>query len=254
VIWSLRWLLACCLPTVLLFGTIYLEDFGMGLRRWNDLERMIWLSCMALGMIGIWAALSHRAEKSSSRIPNLVLICFGSAVAVMLSGYASAGLLFVPLTATLMTLWIASRFVSDAEHAGGGLSLGWIGLFSLIGFGHFFGTLSLVHALILWMLPLVCLLSDITLVQRQNPWLRHAVPIGIILVFLTGILYQARQEFLIASSRPSTHSTSSGTPSYLDTMTQEEVVQEYQQFMKRNQENKKNHSKTSLVDPFENFP
>jgi hypothetical protein len=107
----------------------------------------------------------------------------------MLSGYASGGLLGLPLAAALIGALLASRWRSDAADLEGLLGLGVVGLFALLVAGRFFGALSSANAIVLFLAPLLCWLPELPPLRWLGLRLRGcarvvltAVPVAIVVL------------------------------------------------------------------------
>lgn len=80
---------------------------------------------------------------------------------MLLSGYATGGLLGFPLSAGLIGVAIASAIVTDFPSPSGAIGFGVVGLASLILMGRFFGVLPTAYAVILFCGPVICWLMEI---------------------------------------------------------------------------------------------
>ncbi len=277
LIWTIRLILAACVPTILLWGTTYLVDYGFGLSKWTPTERYFWLTGLVLVLSLVWGLMVLLARRSQDRnVPILLtLVCLGSAVTVMLSGYATAGLMMFPLVAALAGAVLASFFLSGSQPHTGTIGIAVVSLFSLVMLGHFFGTMSLEHALVLVLLPLLGWVGEIRWISdRQenqfslkpdapekdfSPSLRWHVrlqSIGalvVVLLSLALVILQSWQQFQHDSQVPSAIPVTTQPPSYLDSLSREEINDEYKEFMKTNPETEQENTPSS-GDLFGNSP
>jgi hypothetical protein len=173
--WLLRLALAGSAAWILLFGSVYLTDLaGPGSREWTPGQTWLILTALAAALVMVWAALASLARHTGGRSVPLALglTCGGAGVTVMLSGYASGGQLGLPLAAAVAGVVIASLVLTRPIDASGVTGLAVVGLFSLLVIGRFFGELTTSHAVVLFLAPLVCCLSELPLVRRLRPGLR----------------------------------------------------------------------------------
>jgi len=157
--WLLRAALAFAAARVLLHGSTYLvQPAGPGNGEWSGEQRWYWLGGLGILLVFGWAGLELLNRKAPSRwIPlALAVVCLASAVAVMLTGYASSGQLGMPLTGALVGATLASLLVSSPEGQSAPLGVGIVSLFSLLVMGCFFAGLDTISAALLFLAPLVC--------------------------------------------------------------------------------------------------
>jgi len=201
--WGLRLVIAAGAAPVLLYQSTYLADLaGPDSREWTPLAATLVLAALAVALIGMWLLLASLLRRTSSRSVPLALAfaCAGAGVTVMLSGYASGGVLGLPLAAALVGGALASLCRSDAADLTGLLGVGLVGLFALLVIGRFFGALSTTNAVLLFLVPLLGWLPELVRVRWFGPWWRGwarlaltAVPVAIVLMF-------AKQKFVEESA------------------------------------------------------
>jgi hypothetical protein len=173
--WLLRGIVAAGAASVLLFGSVYLAELaGPGSREWTPGQAAIILLALAVAMIAVWAALARLARGAGGRaVPvTLALTCGGAGLTVMLSGYASGGQLGLPLAAAVAGVVIASLVLSKPLDATGATGVAVVGLFALLVMGRFFGMLTTMHAILLFIAPLACWLGELPLIRGLGPRLR----------------------------------------------------------------------------------
>src|SRR5206468_10182489 len=129
-----------------------------GTRKWSDGQTALILGGLTAALLGVWGALDVLVRKGRGTSVCLAVAgtCAAAGATVMLSGYLTGGQLGVPLAGALagatLVAWI---FLSPGRETGA-LAVGMIGLFALLVVGHFFGSLTTPHALLLFAAPLLC--------------------------------------------------------------------------------------------------
>jgi hypothetical protein len=113
----------------------------------------------------------------------------------MLSGYATGGILGLPLAAALVGLAVASFVVRTDINWQGALGAGVVGLFALLVMGNFFGRLTTLHAVLLMAAPLVCWLPALPVVRRTRPWLRAVACLILVALPVSFTVVQASRSF-----------------------------------------------------------
>jgi hypothetical protein len=201
--WLLRLTVAAAAAPVLLYQTTYLADLaGPGTREWTTAQAGLILGGLAVALAAVWAALALLLKRSPGRsVPlALSLVCVGAAATVMLSGYATAGQLALPLAAAL-----AGAALARPGGAPGLLGFGIVGLFSVLVIGHFFGKLTTAHAALLGLAPLLVWLPELPYARALPLRLRGLVRMVVVVVPLALVLVEARAKF-IEGSRPAASS------------------------------------------------
>jgi hypothetical protein len=192
--WSLRVMLACAMPRILLHGSTYLVDPAAETSIGKSLEYM------ALGgglLILGWGLLAWLSRRSPGVSLPLVMseTSLGAGVTVMLSAYPSGGEAALPLAASLAAvagvLWLTSR----PEASVGTLSIGLVGLFGVLFLGRFFGELSTGRALAVFVAPLVCWVTELPWLRKLKPWKIGAVRIALVAIPLLIVIALAKRDF-----------------------------------------------------------
>jgi hypothetical protein len=174
VVWLTRLALALSTARVLLHSSVYLTPAeSPDSTGWTPAQQWLILGGLGLAMAGVWAALILLARRAPGRSLPLALAfaCAGTAVAVMLSGYATVGPLGLLLGAGLFGSAIGSLWLAAPPDPTGVIGLGVVGLFSLVVVGRFFGELTSVNAALLLSAPLLCWAPE---ALRLGPRLRGA--------------------------------------------------------------------------------
>jgi hypothetical protein len=192
--WSLRVILACATPRILLHGSTYLVDPAA------DTSLGPSLGYMALGgglLITCWGLLAWLLQRSPGIWLPLVLsessLCAG--VTVMLSAFPSGGEAALPLAASLAALagvlWLFSR----PEASVGTLGIGVVGLFGVLFLGRFFGELSTGRAVAVFLAPLLCWLTELPGLRALKPWKIGAIRIALVAIPLLIVVALAKRDF-----------------------------------------------------------
>ncbi|MEZ6130391.1 MAG: hypothetical protein R3C59_17035 [Planctomycetaceae bacterium] len=202
--WSLRIVLAVVTPRILLHGSVYLDGSDVN---WTMARIGVAMAISAVLLVLTWrllVLLSLRSEGPS--IPfalAITLLCGGASI--MLAGYIKGGAAAFPFAATLsgvaVTLSISRwrRPTVDGGNTGCGgtalIGIGLVTLFSLLFIGRFFGRLSTVDGLVLLLTPLLCWVSELTVLKRQRPWMVGTMRLLVVAVPLTVVVVNARLDF-----------------------------------------------------------
>jgi hypothetical protein len=199
IVWLLRGIVAATTTPILLHGSIYLEELaGPGSRAWTTQQTWLILGGIAAALLLVWDTLQRLAQRSPGRWAPLALAvaCGGAAITIMLSGYASGGQPGLPLAAVLIAVVVASLFVTGPVDAAGPISIGVVGLFSLLVVGRFFGELTTPHALLLGCAPLFCWVPDLPGLRRLGAHLRGGLRVVLTALPVAAAVFLARQSFV----------------------------------------------------------
>jgi hypothetical protein len=193
--WAARLVLAAAVARVMLHGTVYLaEPADPESGAWTSGQALAWLSGLAVALAVVWVALARLAE----RVPGaplpfvLALVCAGAAPAVMYSGYATGGVLGLPLAAALAGAAAGSLLLTKPEGTRAALGLGLVGLFALLVAGRFLAELSTLHAALLLFAPLLCWLPELPGLRRLPSWQRGVLRIALVLIPVVICVAQAK--------------------------------------------------------------
>jgi hypothetical protein len=218
--WFWRGLLSLTAAPILLYNSIYLADLaGPGSREWTTPQAVLILAGLAAALLGAWLGLAALANRPSGRVLPLVLAMVSAAAAltIMLSGYATAGQLGLPLAAALAGVGLASLTLRGAVDTSGAVGVGLVGLFSLLVIGRFFGVLTALHAVLLLTTPLLAWLPEFLPALRLARWRRGTLQIALVILPLIFVIAEARQKFA-AASRPAASTAEAAEPSVEDYM------------------------------------
>jgi hypothetical protein len=219
LIWLLRLAIAAGAARILLHDTSYLEELaGLGSREWTPAQTWMILGALAAALAGVWALLAWLARRAPSGwvALSVALACAGAAITVMLSGYASGGQIGLPLAGALIGALAASLVLSPPSEGFGGLSLGIVGLFTLLVIGRFFGQLATSYAILLFAAPLLSWLPQLLYTRRLAPQLRGLLGVILTAAPVAVALILAQQKFVAESKQTSPGSQEPSLQDYLD--------------------------------------
>jgi hypothetical protein len=234
LVWLLRMIVAASAARVLLHNTIYLTDLaGPGSQEWTPAQTWMILGGLAIALAGGWTSLAFLARRTaisaslsnqkcgvrgrgSSVLLAVSVACAGTAITVMLTGYATGGELGLPLAAALAG-GTAARFVlKQSGSAEGAVSLGTVGLFALLVMGRFFGELPTAYAVVLCSSTLLCWLPELPYIRRLGPRLRGVIRVALVAVPVMVVLMLAQQKFVRETSMTSPGSEEPTIEDYLN--------------------------------------
>ena len=185
---------------LLLLGSVYLTGGGGG---WSPAERVFFLFGLGIVILVPWLALASLQQRrpDSTILLTMAATSLAAGVTTMLSGYASAGQLALPLAATLA---VAAGVVllAASPRASGAVGVGWICLASLVFIGRFFGSLTTLHGVLLGIAPLISWLGEYRPLCLWPNWLRRLLPLTLVLLLLGMVVWQAQQRFQTHSGSP----------------------------------------------------
>jgi hypothetical protein len=193
VAWALRSALAAVATPILLHGSIYLtgsDNASAGL------PGLLVPACGGL-LAAEWALLAWLSRRSGSGVSisaSLCLCILCSGFAVMLGGYLKGGAAAFPLVGSLAAVTLASRWKTPGL-APVVLSLGVLCLFGIVGIGHFFGRLSSDRALVLFLAPLLCWLTELPALRNRPVWVIGFLRLLLVAIPLLAVLTLAKRDF-----------------------------------------------------------
>jgi hypothetical protein len=219
LVWVLRLAVAAATARVLLHGTSYLTDLtGPGTREWSPAQAWLVLGGLCALLAAVWTLLARLARRVRGYSPAVCLMVAtaASAVAVMLSGYATGGQVGLPLAAALVGVTAASLALRRSPPQTGPPGVAVVGLFSLLLVGRFFGELASAHAVLLFCAPLLGWLPELPFLRRLPPWSRGLIRVILVGVLVFGVLASAYSKFIDNSKAASP--AAPGEPSLKDYM------------------------------------
>jgi hypothetical protein len=212
----MRLLLAAAAPWVLLYGSKYLVDPSpeqagrtLGLAGgWVlgsddspsavDLRKLFdaLLALSSCALVLVWSLLATLHRRTGTRALPLALAgtCLGAGATIMYSGDLSDGQIGLPLGAALAGAALASLLLRAEDGPRGSLGIALISLFSLLVIGHFFGQLTIGHALLLLFAPVLCWVPVLVAPRRLPGWAPALMQLGLTAVVVVLVLLQAQRQ------------------------------------------------------------
>ena len=218
VTWGLRLIIACKMPRALLHGTVYLESpSGDGGLSWSPAVRWTILACLGASLCIAWGLLMRGNHRPSVRLVplSLGLACCGAGLTIMLSGYASGGQLGPILGGAVIGAVVASLLWASTSHFDGALGFSYVGFFSLLMIGRYFGELTSVNAVLLFLAPLLSVLPLERWLPRLSSWAVVATKVLLVLVPIGMVIGLAGQNF-VRNSQPPSENQEGGAADYSD--------------------------------------
>lgn len=204
LVWSLRFLLAGAAAPILLYGSVYVADSaGPGTRKWMPFQAVLVFFVLELALFIVWRLLAKLQQQTQSQVVPLAvaLSCLGAAATVALSGYASIAGIGIALAAAVTGCTLAARMPRSSPHLDAVISLSAVGLFALVVVGHYFGNLTLGHAVALLVSPLLGWLPEWLPLQRLGSMGRGVSRLVLTTVPIAVVLALAYQQFVRDSAR-----------------------------------------------------
>jgi hypothetical protein len=175
--WETRLFVAVAAGYVLLAPTIYLKDLaGPGSRLWSTAQASLALLGLGAALFLSWqslASLERRLERPIAAVALSITI-LAAGVAIMLSGYLTAGQRCFPLAAGLLAA-AAVTWLSGLK-ATGLVGAAFVLAYAVVLSGYFFTELTLLHAALLIGAPQLAWLSELPPLRRRR-WLAAALTI-----------------------------------------------------------------------------
>jgi hypothetical protein len=201
--WAFRALVAALAGRVLLHESSYIADLAGGTSDWTTSQIWLYLGLMAAGLFVVWALVDWLAVRSPSRsLPLALAMVSGAAgITIMLSGYATGGQRCLPLAAALAAAAVASLVPKSTLEFRGGLGVGLVSLFAMLAAGYFFGKLTMPHAVVLFLAPLGCWITELPPLKKLRSWQRSIIQLLVVAVPLAIVVFQAQQQFAADSQR-----------------------------------------------------
>ena len=189
---------------ILLHDSVYLSDVGSGNPdAWTFAKTLAVCVGSFAGLIGVWSLLCRLSERpaAGSITVSLALVIQCTGVATMMAGYIKGGAAAIPLAAALAGTTLASPLLakgavgSDTTYLRGTISIGVIGLFSLLFIGHYFGQLTGLRAIVLFLTPLLCWISELPGLRLRPEWQNSGVRFIAVTIVLSAVFFSAKQDF-----------------------------------------------------------
>jgi len=201
---ALRLSLFFFLGPILLHGSVYLQDGGRGNpEAWTPLISVMML-CGSVGLLTLTVILLNRLSQRSAAVSvplSLALAILSAGIATMLAGYIKGGAASIPLAAALIGTSVASPLLvsfvrsSRGDVLHGTIVIGVVGLFSLLCIGRFFGQVSGLSAIVIYLSPLLCWISEIPQWRLKAVWQVSSVRLIAVCIPLATVLIVAKSNF-----------------------------------------------------------
>jgi len=185
---------------LLLHGSVYVTG---GVSGWSPSERVFFLFGTGILIFVPWLMLAILQQRRPDPTISLSLAAasLAAGITTMLSGYASAGQLALPLAATLAAAAFAVAAAGSPRFPGA-VGVGWICLAGVLFIGRFFGSLTTPHAVLLGVAPLVCWLAECRPLCFWAAWPRRLFVLALTLLILGPVVWQAQHRFRTHSGSP----------------------------------------------------
>lgn len=179
---------------ILLHASIYL---GGSKNAWTTTQAfwLLFLSCALLG--GVWWAMNRLADRGSdtSILWALALATQTTAITVMLEGYVTGGAAALPLTPALIGTSLGAILSRKSFSLQGCVGIGVLGLFGLLFVGRWFGGLSTLQALTIFLAPVLCWLTEVPPLSRRPRWVRNLLRQSLVAIPLVVVLIVTKRSF-----------------------------------------------------------
>jgi len=192
--WGLRIGLAAATSPVLLYGSVYLRQ---ELPEWNTLATPTTLLACGVLLALYWLLLVWLAQRRSgvsiAIAISMATQCAGATI--MLAGYIKGGMAAGPLAVTIATTAIVANLTRNRAATQSILGVGILGLFGLLFIGRFYGGLRTPAALLTFLTPLLCWVTEIRAVRDWKDWQLSALRLTLITLALALLLALAKRDF-----------------------------------------------------------
>ena len=190
--------LALAIPRILLHDSVYLNGTD---HPWSMGMVTTILCFSGLLLAGVGALIRSLSRRSGGfAIPmalGLTTLCAG--LVLMMSGYLKGGTAALPLAATVISTSVSvatfTKWMKGPEASCSAAAIGIVGLFGLLFIGRFFGRLSSVCAIILFLVPLLCWVTELPQLRNRNPRLLEIVRLLLVAIPLSTVLVLAKRDF-----------------------------------------------------------
>jgi hypothetical protein len=210
IVWILRLGLAAATGRVLLHGSSYLQGTASD---WSLAQVWTALGVGAVLLAAVWVLLVCLLRRGTGISLPLALsqTCLAAGMTVMLSGYTDGGALGLPLAAAVAGTVLAARLLEKLPATEGAVGVGLVALFGILMMGRFFGELSTGRALVLFVAPLLCWVTELPPLRARRPWLVGTVRLLLVAIPLAIVLGLAKHDFDREMGEPYAAAISIGT-------------------------------------------
>lgn len=196
--WVLRMVVAALVAPILLQGTIYIADAGgAGSRQWSMTRIGFTYGFAAIGLLTGWTTIMAVADHRQGRAVTfaLALIVVAAGLAIVMSGYATGGLVGVPLAAALLGAAVANCRSSDCGALRNAAGFGTVGLFAMVFVGHWFSSLGALPAVLLLVSPLALLVLQLPRLAWRRGWVLTLAAMAAVSIPVAGAILAALGTF-----------------------------------------------------------
>jgi hypothetical protein len=203
--WVLRLAVAGGVARVLLHGSTYLASPAeAGALTWPPALAWLVLGLLAAAQAVVWGLLDLLARRSPgvTLTIGLGIAIGGSAIAIMLSGYATGGQAGLPLSAAVLGASAAAMVPGSPARSRltAPIGVAVVGLSSLLIIGRFFGELRTDHAVLLFLSPLLAWVPEIPGLRRMPAWARGLTRVLLVALLVSAVLGDAVRRFVERSA------------------------------------------------------
>jgi hypothetical protein len=206
LIWASRLVIVAGGARILLHGSGYITDLtGPATSEWSSAQIRLIFPGLAAIEAAVWVCLTLLVRRAPGlSVPlSLAIVIAGSAVTIMLSGYATGGQVGLPLAAAVVGSTVAAALSPRSAPKTAQLGVPIVGLFSLLVIGRFFGQLTTVHAILLVLAPLLGWLPELVFPRRLPSWARGLMRLVLVGALVSAVLVHAQLKFARDFQSPS---------------------------------------------------
>jgi hypothetical protein len=188
---------------ILLHNSVYLGVSPNIAGTWSGWQMFILLTASAVLLTAMWLLLSNLAKRDGpgSVASSLSMSIMTAGISIMLAGYIKGGVAAFPFAASLTGVVAIAQFVRPNERSDDGrfmqgtISLGVTALFSLLWVGYFFGQLPAIDAVVIFLAPVLCWVSELSFFRRMNSRRRGLLRLACVAIPLLIQLLIAKRTF-----------------------------------------------------------
>ncbi len=192
-----------CIGRILLHNSVYLGASPGEKDAWSNRQTLIILIAGAVALGAAWRLLSRLANRagSGSVVASLSISIMAAGLAIMLAGYIKGGVATFPISAALIGTIAVSpmarrdRCATNGRYFHGPIGIGIAALFSLLWIGCFFGQLRAVDAIVIFMAPLLCWISELSVFRGMNGSRKVLLRLIAVAIPLLVVLLNAKRSF-----------------------------------------------------------
>jgi hypothetical protein len=201
---SLRMILFALVGPILLHGSVYLRDVGRDNPEAWAPSMIVVMLCASIAVLAASVTSLKRLSRrpAAGSIPiSLAMAILSAGITTMLAGYIKGGAAAIPLAAALIGATLAFPLLlsfpgfSRVETLHGAITIGVVGLFSLLCIGRFFGQVTSLSAIVIFLSPLLCWTSEIPRVRLTSGWQVASLRLIAVSIPLSFILIVAKTDF-----------------------------------------------------------